>query len=292
MQSMTSAGTSEAAQTRGGAPLFSAAAAAPAGLSADELSRYQRDGWLGVYPLLTPEGVTYTCQLRERVIKGFTPADWLARSHDAKDLELRPWFKSMHAYVPTFYDITCHPAIVNRMVSILGPDVIAWGATLLRAPVGRTHRWHVDVEHRYWDGVSVFLGLENIEPRSALKVISGSHRMPEPPQAYGIHDEDAKALEAVRAKAPESEIVTVPVKPGEFFIFAGRMWHGSHNSATLPRTAMIIHYSRPDARIRVPTNWDDPIKWHPARPPCVLVAGEDRARVNWLVERPAGGRQA
>lgn len=289
---MTSAGTSAAAQGQGGTPLFSAAAAAPSGLTPAELTRYERDGWLGVYPLLTPEGVTYTCLVRERVMRGFISPDWLTRSHDARDLDLRPWFKSMHAYVPTFYDITCHPAIVNRMVSILGPDVIAWGATLLRSTPGKTHRWHVDAEHRYWDGVSVFLGLENIEPRSTLKVISGSHRMPEPPQAYGVNDEDAKALETVRAQVPESQIVPVPVKPGEFFIFAGRMWHGSHNSATLPRIAMIIHYSRPDAHIKVPTNWDEPIHWHPARPPCVLVAGQDRAGVNRLVERPAGGRQA
>jgi hypothetical protein len=292
MQSMTSADASEAAQTRGGAPLFSVDAAASAGLSADELSRYQHDGWLGVYPLLTPEGVAYTCQVRERVVRGFMAPDWLARSRDAKDLELRPWFKSMHAYVPTFYDITCHPAIVDRMVSILGPDVIAWGATLLRAVPGKTHRWHVDVEHRHWDGVSVFLGLENIEPRSTLKVISGSHHMPEPPLAYGVTDDDSQALAAVRSQVPVSEIVPVPVKPGEFFIFAGRMWHGSHNSATLPRIAMIIHYSRPDAHIRVPTDWNEPINWHPARPPCVLVAGEDRAGVNRLVARPAGGRQA
>ena len=292
MQSMTSSGASATTEQQGRVPLFSADAAAPDGLTHAEQERYQRDGWLGVYPLLTPEGVSYTCQVRERVVRGFMAPEWLARSRDAKDLELRPWFKSMHAYVPTFYDITCHPAIVNRMVSILGPDVIAWGATLLRAPVGTTHRWHVDVEHRHWDGVSVFLGLENIEPRSTLKVISGSQRMPEPPQAYGIIHDDAQALTAVRTQVPESEIVPVPVRPGEFFIFAGRMWHGSHNSATLPRIAMIIHYSRPDAHIRVPTNWDAPINWHPARPPCVLVAGEDRAGVNRLVERPAGGRQA
>jgi hypothetical protein len=290
MQSMTSAGTHAAAQELGGAPLFSVDSA-PAGLSSAELTRYEQDGWLGVYPLLTPEGVIYTCQVRERVINGFTGPDWLARSRDAKDLELRPWFKSMHAYVPTFYDITCHPAIVGRVASILGPDVIAWGATLLRAPVGVTHRWHVDVEHRYWDGVSVFIGLENIEPRSTLKVLRGSHRIPEPPLAYGVTDDDAQALEVGRSMVPESEIVAVPVRPGEFFIFAGRMWHGSRNSGTLPRIAMIIHYSRPDAHIRVPTNWNEPIVWHPARPPCVLVAGQDRTGVNRLVERPAGGRQ-
>jgi len=69
------------------------------------------------------------------------------------------------------------------------------------------------------------------------------------------------------------------------------MWHGSHNSGTLPRIAMITHYARPDARVRVPTNWNEPINWHPARPPCVLVAGEDRAGVNRLVVRPTGGRQ-
>jgi ectoine hydroxylase-related dioxygenase (phytanoyl-CoA dioxygenase family) len=149
------------------------------------------------------------------------------------------------------------------------------------------HRWHVDLEHRQWHGVSVFLGLENLDLDSTLKVLTGSHRMPERPQAYGVQD-DAGALAAVRRQASEAEIVRVPLEPGQFFLFAGRLWHGSHNTGTRTRLAMILHYSRPDVRVQVPLNFDDPIRWHPSRPPCVLVAGQDRHGLNRLVGRPAG----
>jgi ectoine hydroxylase-related dioxygenase (phytanoyl-CoA dioxygenase family) len=94
----------------------------------------------------------------------------------------------MHAYLPAYGRLASHPAIVARVASILGPDVIAWGMTTSTVRPGQRHRWHVDVEHRRWPGVSVFVGLRNMARGSSLKVISGSHRLEESPGDGGLGD--------------------------------------------------------------------------------------------------------
>jgi len=255
-------------------------------LSVEELESYRLKGWVGSYPLFTPEGVSRACRVRERVAAAFTWPNQLAQAGDPQIFARRPWFKSMHAYVPEYYDAVCHPAVVGRVASILGPDVIAWGLTLIRAVPGNVHRWHVDVEHRHWDGVSVYIGLENITPESSLLVMEGSQNIVDPPQAFGPIADDTGALNAARSRVPGAEIVTVGLQPGQFFLFAGRLWHGSHNTGDQVRVAMIAHYSRPDARIRIPLSFDDPVRWHGWQPPCILVSGRDTAGVNRLVARP------
>src|SRR6201999_106301 len=176
-----------------------------------------------------------------------TLPDQLARAVDPQALERKPWFKSMHAMVPEYFDLAGHPAIVGRVASLLGPDLIAWGLTLTRSTPGGVHRWHVDIEHMHWPGVSVYIGLENNDMHSTLKVLDGSHLMGARPQAFGVKD-DASAKAVVEDKTPEAKVVRVPVRPGEFFLFHGQLWHASHNTGSNVRIAMIIHYSRPDVR--------------------------------------------
>src|SRR5579885_2753912 len=254
-------------------------------LSAEERVRFERDGWVGVYPLLSAAQVQRACEQRAAVLPRITGPNQLAAAAEPQAFEQRPWFKSLHTLVPEYYDVACHPAIVGRVASVLGPDLIAWGLTLTRSQPGSVHRWHVDIEHMRWPGMSVYIGLENNDLDSTLKVLEGSHRMGERPQAFGVQD-DAGALEAVCARVPGAKVLRVPLQPGEFFLFHGQLWHGSHNSGAKVRIAMIIHYSRPDVRVQIPLNFNDPIRWHPWQPPCVLVSGEDRDGVNRLVGRP------
>lgn len=257
----------------------------PPRLSPEERARFEHAGWVGIYPLLSGSEVQRACSLRDQVLPLITAPDEMARSVHAQAFEQRPWFKSMHALVPEYYDVACHPAIVGRVASILGPDLIAWGLTLTRSAPGGIHRWHVDIEHMHWPGVSVYIGLENNDTDSTLKVLEGSQRMAARPQAFRVND-DAGALTAVQTKTPEAKIVRTPVRPGEFFLFHGQLWHASHNTGGKVRIAMIIHYSRPDAPARIPLNFDEPIRWHASQPPCILVRGEDRHGVNRLVARP------
>jgi Phytanoyl-CoA dioxygenase (PhyH) len=258
------------------------------GLSTQELVRFDEDGWVGNYPLLTRDGIAELFRSRRRGARHFLRKELERHSQDDLIFDRRPWFKSMHAYLPAYCRLALHPAIVARVASILGPDVIAWGvATSTRRP-GQRHRWHVDVEHRRWPGVSVFIALRNVARGSSLKVISGSHRVDNPPGPSGLTS-DEQVLAACRKSRPASELVTVELREGEFFIFDGRLWHGSHNRTLRTRTALIAQYARPDAEIAIPLNYDEPIRWHSHRPPCILVRGSDRFGINRLVAPPSDG---
>lgn len=257
--------------------------ASTSGLSADELERFKRQGWIGPYPLLNGSEVAELCRsyrgTNVRFIRRMRSAE-----ESAENFGRLPWHKSMHIYLPAFRMLSAHPAIVERIASILGPDIIAWGVTVSRLRPWQGHRWHVDVEHDSWPGVSAFIALENISPRSTLKVISGSHTLPVLPQSLGKLWDNA-ALAVSQLLEPASALVGVDLKPGEFFLFDGRLWHGSRNRGWRSRSAIIAQYARPDARIAIPLGFDQPVRWHSYQPPCLLVRGEDRVGINNLVRR-------
>jgi len=257
----------------------------PAGLLPAELSLFSECGWIGPFPLLPAEIVARLSQAHYAVATQFTPAEALGHTRTGDAFERRPWFKSMHAYLSDFCDVACHPSILNKVSAILGPDILIWGQTTTIMAPGQTHRWHVDVEHSAWSGVTAFVGLQNTCRDTTLKVITGSHRIDAWPQQLGVGS-DFVALAASRCFVPSCELVAPDVHEGDFFIFEGRIWHGSSNTGDKTRIATIIQYARPDASIRIPLNWDAPVRWHPYAPPCVLACGEDRFGLNRLVSRP------
>ena len=244
-----------------------------------ELFQFENRGWIGPYPLLNEQGVRRITIMGKEANNKFALGPQMSCE--------RPWFKSMHAYVPEFFDIANHPAIVNRIKAVLGPDLIVWGLCITIRRPGQVHRWHVDVEHRRWPGVTVFLGLKGTSQKSTLKMISESHKINAMPQELKIKS-DAAAVEKAQEFQPSSQLVAVNLNEGEFFIFDGLLWHGSHNTDKQSRMAMVIHYSRPNVRVQIPLNWDEPIVWSSTSPPCVLVSGEDHYGVNKLVSSAQG----
>src|SRR5689334_11588312 len=102
------------------------AEASRSGLSADELERFKRQGWIGPYPLLNGRDVSELCRSYRgtsvRFIRKMRSAE-----EPAENFDRLPWHKSMHIHLPAFRMLSAHPAIVERVASILGPDIIAWG---------------------------------------------------------------------------------------------------------------------------------------------------------------------
>lgn len=255
-------------------------------LSNEELDHFRKKGWVGVFPLLTRSEVGELSALRERVMPRFFPALEMPSLSQGHSFAARPWFKSMHAFVDRFFDLAANPMIVGRLRRILGPDIIAWGlCTTFRKP-GQIHRWHVDVEHRRWRGVSVYIGLAGATPESSLKVVDGSHLIREMPQDLDVSS-DGEAVAVSRKFVPDAKLVTVAVNEGEFFIFDGPLWHGSSNETDQCRIAAIIQYTTPDQKVEIPTTWLGKPGWHTFPPPCVLVSGVDRYKRNCLVDKPS-----
>jgi len=197
-------------------------------LSAAELDNYTRRSWSGPFPLLDAAGVSLLTAAYTRSAGRFMLPPMISPGIGADAFQKKPWFKSAHAYLPEFYDVATHPAVVGRIRSILGDDVLLWGSGAVLKTPGQLHAWHVDVEHRDWDGVSVFLGLQGTTQDTSLRILEGSHGFAKTPRELGI-DSDDKAVAAARQSGSGGVIADVDMGEGEFFIFAGRAWHGSLN---------------------------------------------------------------
>ncbi|MET0241517.1 MAG: SDR family NAD(P)-dependent oxidoreductase [Sphingobium sp.] len=203
----------------------------------------------------------------------------------------RHWYKSTHFLIPEVGKLGKLPQIVDRMQSILGNDLLLWSCQIMNKKA-QSHRWHEDVEHVEWTGATVWMGIDNVGPGNTMKVIPGSHLYGISPQELAVKDgadlsSDESILAALRKTRPEAEIVTIEMKPGWAFIFAGRAWHASHDVTDKVRSAVIFQYCAPSERVRIPMTYEPPhVTFHPAQPWVMRVAGEDKFGVNHVMEAP------
>jgi Phytanoyl-CoA dioxygenase (PhyH) len=276
-------------------------------LTTEELRSFERDGYIGPFPLVEPR----LCEPLAKILVAKVRSEpalqmrTLRRRFEAaihafaqrlfgSPVEIeeegpvgtpRYWYKSAHLLIPEAEELALRPPVVDRMVSILGPDLLLWGAQIVAKEGGENHRWHEDVEHVAWAGATAWLGLANVNRESTMKVIPGSHLFRITPQELAARhggslgsDEDTLAL--AQRIAPTARIVELGLRPGEFFIFSGRTWHASKNSSKRRRVAMILQFAPSSSRVRVPCSYELPTQWYPSQPLVMLAAGRDPHRVN------------
>jgi ectoine hydroxylase-related dioxygenase (phytanoyl-CoA dioxygenase family) len=186
----------------------------------------------------------------------------------------------------TVYDLCAHPEIVERVASILGPDLLVWHSRVFHkrdddAPIP----WHQDGV--YWNleplvSVSAWIAIDRAERGNAcVEVIPGSHRERLPHTRASTagrfgHQADPDHVDASTAVAMELE-------PGEFFLFDTWVLHSSPaNTSGRRRTALSVRYTTPDVTVAVE-------KMSPSVPGygVQLVRGQTRGTRNPLVPPPA-----
>jgi ectoine hydroxylase-related dioxygenase (phytanoyl-CoA dioxygenase family) len=186
----------------------------------------------------------------------------------------------------TVYDLCAHPEIVDRVASILGPDLLVWHSRLFH----KRHAeppipWHQDGV--YWSleplvSVSAWIAIDRAERGNAcVEVIPGSHLQRVPHMhistagRFGHHAD----LDYVDASAA----VAIQLEPGEFFLFDTWLLHSSAaNTSGGRRTALSVRYTTPDVTVAVKT-------LSPVIPGygVQLVRGQARVRRNPVAPPPA-----
>jgi hypothetical protein len=260
-------------------------------LTPEERQRFERDGWIGPYPLLPAAEARALAPELQRAYdrtRGFfyPPRAELERfyAEGGSYYEDTPWFQSLHALSPRLLELGRAPAIVERVAQLIGPDLMLWATICFFQPPGGRLHWHSDNEFHHVRGVSAWLGAANTTPDNALKLMPGSHRFPKRPEDYlstraesmrGLQD-DERGLALARQFDATVAIERPAVHDGEFILFDGTVWHASDNPASEQRYAMGLRYSPPDQEVRIPMTPWEPTIWDPARPPTVMVHGEDR----------------
>lgn len=202
---------------------------------------YQKDGYLSPVPILTPAQAHRHHQILEAAERRLGP--------------LHYWAK-IHTILRSPYRLATHPAMLNIVEQILGPNILLYNATyIIKEPNSPAHvSWHQDLT--YWGldddaQVSAWLALTPADETSGcMRMLPGSHKTgprphdtttPDPTnvlyQSQTIHD------------VPEAQATLCPLNPGEASFHHGWTLHSSApNRSNHRRIGLNIQYIAPHVR--------------------------------------------
>ena len=184
-------------------------------LSASEVARFQRDGYLFPFDVVTRADVASAragIEAWERTLGGPVP----------KERRQKP-----HLFM-TFLDAIVHaPEVLDRVESIIGPDILCWESVLFIKEPGTADfiSWHQDAT--YWglskpDVCTAWIALSPANKISGcMKFIPGTHK------AQVKHDDtfDKNNLltrgQEIAVEVDESKAVYGELKPGEASLHRG-----------------------------------------------------------------------
>lgn len=142
----------------------------PQVLSPAEVERYNRDGHLGPFSILSPGEVDTLRAFFDRILD-----EALARGENSYSIA------SAHRRHAPVWDLLHHPAIVDRVADLLGDNVVAWGSHFFcKMPGdGKIVDWHQDAV--YWPmtpskTTTVWLAVDDTDTENAcMRFVPGSH---------------------------------------------------------------------------------------------------------------------
>lgn len=214
-------------------------------LTPSELEAYGRDGILFPIPALTREEVA------------------LYRA-SVEDLESRLGGKPSPAqmvqpqlHFPWAYELATHPAVLDAVEDVLGPDVLVHSASIFsKHPHTPDYvSWHQD--GYYWELdaprlVSAWIALTgSTAENGCMRVVPGSHthrRLPHTSSPGAANNLLAAGLE-VAVEVAESEARDVTLKAGEMSLHHVNIVHGSNpNGSGGKRIGFAVRYVAPEVR--------------------------------------------
>lgn len=234
-----------------------------------------------------------------RVLSGQECQQFLLEVDDPSHPPAVDWFKGHAASSKLFYDIGAHFRILQVVTSLLGKDVLLWGAHIIDRPPDSIHPWHTDIETSAPSSksVSVWIGLEHTNSDSGLTIIPYSHQfgltVQEVRRQFGKSRHETTNDDIVgwaQERDPRSSLLRPLSTNGEALILDGRLWHASHNLFHKTRRALILQYSTPDTEILMPDlhYLDWPFQFlTQTKAPCIHVSGYDHAGINHCVLPPS-----
>ena len=198
----------------------------PTTLSAAQVERYEREGFLSPLPALTSDEAR-ACRGKleafEHAIGGRITADptghYRSRTH-----VLLPW---VHA-------LAAHPAILDAVEGLIGPDILVYTSTwFIKEPESAAiAAWHQDATYfglRPYVHVTAWLALTDATAESGcMEFLPGSHHGGQLPHRAGVVAESVnRAGQAIVVAVDDRPAVAAPLRAGEFSL---------HHTLTLHRS--------------------------------------------------------
>jgi non-heme Fe2+,alpha-ketoglutarate-dependent halogenase len=213
-------------------------------LTADEVARYRRDGFhFPVRVLSTDQARSYRARLEENERKLGGP---LSGNMRQKPHLLFTWAN----------ELARHPAILDAVEDVIGPDILVWGTTFFTKEAHSPSfvSWHQDAT--YWglstdDVITAWVAFADAPVESgAMKFWPGSHlRKQLAHRDTFAADNLLTRGQEIAVEVPEGEGVDVPLKAGEMSLHHVLLAHGSGPNTTGDRRiGFAIRYIPPHVR--------------------------------------------
>lgn len=213
-------------------------------LSKAQAEHYRRRGYLAPLPAVSADEAE---AVRRRL-------DAFEAETGQKAGSLR---KKGHLKLLAIYNLVSHPAILDAVESVIGPDILCWSTSLF---VKEPHdpgfvAWHQD--SHYWrlapdDVVSAWIALApSTVENGALRVIPGTHL--DSPFAHRASPADSANLlsgrEEIAVDVDDSQSVDLVLRQGEMSLHHVKIVHGSlPNRSAARRYGLAIRYVAPHVR--------------------------------------------
>lgn len=262
---------------------------AMAHLHADEIARYQDEGWLVPRWRLPDQRVRAMRVALDELLRrnpGVRPEKLVSAHLEARS----PGGDNGEGVrgVAAFLDLARDPDIVELVSGVLGDDLVLWGCHVFCKPPreGYETPWHQD--GHYWPirplaTCTVWVALEpSTRANGCLRVVPGSHR------ARQLHEhlhEDRTDLTLQQRLAAgsfdEASAVDIELQPGQMSLHDVYMVHGAAaNVSDQRRTGVALRYMPASAlfdRRLKPVDGKTGVPVDFSRRPLWLVRGQDRA---------------
>ena len=261
-------------------------------LLSDEVNRYQRDGFVVPQWRLPDTRVATMREALEELLRrnpGVRP-EKLVSAHVERAGQGADNGEGVRG-VADFLNLARDPDIVDLVASLIGDDVILWGAHVFCKPAGDGFEtpWHQD--GHYWPirplaTCTVWVALEpSTRANGCLRVIPGSHR---DRHLHPHLHEDRNDLTLQQRMAEGSfdaaDAVDIELQPGQMSLHDVYMIHGAAaNTSAQRRTGVALRYmpatAHFDRSIR-PVDGKTGVAVNFAQRPLWLVKGRDVCGLN------------
>ena len=193
------------------------------------------------------------------------------------------WFKT-YLLSRWVFDIASHPRILDCVESILGPNLLVWGADMFYKPPSSERFTAMHQDSTYWGlepadalvNVWVGLGPSTVE-NGCVRMIYGSHRNQQVEHDNRFDKNNVLVHGQTAVGYGLDEATPIELDAGEMSLFHLFMVHGSGaNTTPKPRLGLALRYITPE------------VHQTGVRDSALLVRGED-TQGNFDHERPPQG---
>lgn len=194
-------------------------------ITRQQVEQYSQDGVLFPLPALSPEE-TASFRLAFGTLE--------ARLGD------RPRHRQLiqpHLCYRWAYDLATHPAILDVVEAIIGPDILVHSTSLFpKYPHENQILWHQD--GYYWGLstphlISAWVALTNSKVENGcLRVVAGSHAMQVLPHAQSFTEKTTRLSLEIAVEVDEAKATEVILKAGQMSLHHPYIIHGSKPNRT------------------------------------------------------------